>query len=164
MSGLLAFPRLSLLLGFSWLLLNASTSVGHVLLAAVFGLAVPWFLRPWLADLPSPKHWRSAARLLGVVLVDMVVANGDVARRVLGPEQAIGPRFVWLPLRLRSDHGIVTLATIISLTPGTVSCLISPDRRHLLVHVLHCPDDAAQSALIQDIQARYETPLLEILE
>jgi multicomponent K+:H+ antiporter subunit E len=58
----------------------------------------------------------------------------------------------------------VALAGIITLTPGTLSSDLSPDRKHLLVHVLHCPNDAAQAALIADIQARYETPLMEIFE
>jgi multisubunit Na+/H+ antiporter MnhE subunit len=32
------------------------------------------------------------------------------------------------------------------------------------VHALHCPDDEAEAALLADIQARYEAPLLEIFE
>ncbi len=158
------FPLLSVALGLTWLLLNGSTALGHVLLAVGTGLAIPWLIRPLLADLPRLKHGRTVVRLLAVVLADMVVANFDVARRVLGREDAICPRFVWMPLRLQEDHGLVALAAIISLTPGTVSCKISPDRRHLLIHVLHCPDEAAQAALIGDIQSRYESPLKEIFE
>jgi hypothetical protein len=30
---------------------------------------------------------------------------------------------------------------------------------HLLVHALHCPDDAAEAQWIADIKARYEAPL-----
>lgn len=156
------FPLLSVALGLTWLLLNGSTSLGHVLLAVGTGLAIPWLIRPLLADWTRPQHARTVVRLLAVVLVDMVVANFDVARRLLGREDAICPRFVWMPLGLQGEHGIVALATIISLTPGTVSCRISPDRRHLLIHVLHCPDDAAQATLIWDIQSRYESPLKEI--
>jgi multicomponent K+:H+ antiporter subunit E len=94
------------------------------------------------------------------VLKDIVLSNIDVARRVLGPQAALQPAWVWVPLRLQSPPGIVALAGIVTLTPGTVSSEITEDRRHLLVHALHCTDPAA---LVADIQARYEAPLLEIL-
>ena len=38
------------------------------------------------------------------------------------------------------------------------------ERAFLLVHALHCPDDASAAALVADIQARYEAPLKEIFE
>ena len=59
-----------------------------------------------------------------------------------------------------NDAGIVALAGIVTVTPGTVSSEVTEDRRYLLVHALHCTDPAA---LVADIQARYEAPLLEIL-
>lgn len=164
MRRVVPFPLLSLILGLTWLLLNGSMSVGHGLLAAMVGVAVPLVVQPLLGDMPRLKNYRTMARLFGVVLHDIVVANWDVARRVLGPEDAICPQFVWMPLGLRSEPGIVTLATIISLTPGTVSCMISPDRRQLLIHALHCPDQASQEALLADIRGRYEAPLKEIFE
>jgi multicomponent K+:H+ antiporter subunit E len=58
----------------------------------------------------------------------------------------------------------VALAGIITMTPGTLSSDLSPDRKHLLVHALHCPDEAAEAALVADIKARYEAPLMEIFE
>jgi multicomponent K+:H+ antiporter subunit E len=84
----------------------------------------------------------------------------DVAKRVLGPESAIRPAFVWVPLDIQDPHGIVALAGIITLTPGTLSSDLSEDRRHLLVHALHCEDEAA---LVADIKARYEAPLRRAL-
>jgi multicomponent K+:H+ antiporter subunit E len=83
---------------------------------------------------------------------------------VLGPEAAIAPRWVWVPLRIRAPHGIVALAGIVTMTPGTLSADLSDDRRCLLVHALHCPDDAAEAQLRADIHARYEAPLMEMLE
>ncbi len=157
-------PLLSLLLFVSWLLLNESTSVGNLLLAALFGLSVPWFTEAFRPDKPRIKNWATVVRLGAVVLRDIVVSNIEVAKRVLGPEAAIHSRFVWVPLRLRDPHGITALAGIITLTPGTLSSDLSPDHRYLLVHALHCPDAAAEAELIADIQARYEAPLMEIFE
>ena len=66
---------------------------------------------------------------------------------------------MWVPLDLTNIHGITTLASIITLTPGTVSAELSDDRRYLLVHALDLQDP---QALIDEIKLRYEAPLKEI--
>jgi multicomponent K+:H+ antiporter subunit E len=152
---------LSGLLWLAWLMLNQSASAGHLLLGALLATALPWFTERLRPDKPRLKAWRTAARLVARVLKDIVVSNLQVARLILGPESRIQPRFVWLPLRLRDPHGIVVLASIITMTPGTVSAELTADHRHLLVHGLNVADEAA---LIANIQARYETPLMEIFE
>jgi multicomponent K+:H+ antiporter subunit E len=154
-------PILSALLFLAWLMLSGSASAGHLLLAAVFALAIPWFSERFRPDKPRLRAWGTIARLGLVVLRDIVVSNIDVARRVLGPEAAIRSRFVWVPLSIRDPHGIVALAGIITMTPGTLSSELSEDRRGLLVHALHCEDEAA---LVADIKTRYERPLMEIFE
>jgi len=164
MKQLLPTPLLSSLLFATWLLLNESATAGNLVLGVLFALAIPLLTGQFMPDQPRIKNWATVIRLAAVVLRDIVVSNIDVAKRVLGPEAAIASRFVWITLRIRDPHGIVALASIITMTPGTLSSDLSPDRKHLLVHVLHCPDDAAQAALIADIQSRYENPLMEIFE
>jgi multicomponent K+:H+ antiporter subunit E len=157
-------PLLSVALLLAWLMLNESVSVGNVLLGAAAAWVLPWLtgrLQPWPMRV---KSWSSVWRLAGVVVYDIAKSNVDVARRVLGPEAAMRPRFVWVPLALTQPHGIVALAAIITLTPGTVSSELSEDHRFLLVHALHCPDAEAEAALVADILTRYQQPLLEIFE
>ncbi len=156
---LLPAPVLSALLLPAWLTLNGSASVGHVLLGAALALVLPLWTARFAGPRPRLRAPAAAVRLALVVLRDIVVSNIEVARRVLGPQAALQPRFVWVPLALRSPHGIAALAGIITLTPGTLSCELTEDHRHLLVHALHCTDEAA---LVADIRARYEAPLLEI--
>jgi multicomponent K+:H+ antiporter subunit E len=163
-------PILSGLLLGAWLMLNQSLSLGQFLLGLLLAWAVPLLTHRQSAaydgrsqaenDRPVRLHRLApAARLAGVLLLDILLANVEVARRVLGPEAALRPCFVWVPLRLRSPQAVALLATIVTLTPGTVSSQLSDDGLHLLVHALHCTDEAA---LVASIQARYETPLLEI--
>jgi multicomponent K+:H+ antiporter subunit E len=164
MSRLFPAPLLSALLFVAWLMLNGSLSTGHLLLAALLAWAIPGLTTGARPDRPRVRAFGTLLRLSGVVLYDIAKSNVDVARRVLGPESALEPRFVWVPLDIRCSHGIVVLASIITLTPGTVSSALSEDRRHLLVHALHCPGAEAEAALIADIKLRYETPLREIFE
>jgi multicomponent K+:H+ antiporter subunit E len=66
-----------------------------------------------------------------------------------------------MPLRLRGNVPVSLLANIISLTPGTLSAHLSADRTELIVHALQADDP---EAIIAEIRARYEQPLLEALE
>jgi multicomponent K+:H+ antiporter subunit E len=159
--AVLPAPLITLALLIAWLMLNQSISAGNLLLGFAFGVAIPWFSERMRPDKPYLAAWGTTLRLGFVVLRDIVMSNIDVAKRVLGPEAAIQSRFVWVPLDIRDPHGIVALAGIITMTPGTLSSDLSEDRRHLLVHALHCEDEAA---LVADIKARYEAPLIRIFE
>ena len=156
----LPYPSLSLILWFAWMLLSGFTA-GHAVLGAILAVLLPLGTRPYWPNVP---RIRNLPRLLGfvvVVLYDIVVANVSVAIKVLGPLRSIRPGFVELPLELEDDFAIALLASTISLTPGTVSADVSPDRRTLLIHGLDV-DDAA--ALVAEIKQRYERPLKEIFE
>jgi len=161
---LLPSPLLSVLLFLAWLMLNESASAGHLLLALVLALVLPLWSNRFRPERVQLRRGGTLLRLTGRVLADIVVSNIEVARRVLGPEAALRPVFVWVPLQLRTPHAMVALAGIVTLTPGTLSSEITADRRHLLVHALHCPDAAAEAALVASIQTRYEAPLKEIFE
>jgi multicomponent K+:H+ antiporter subunit E len=157
-------PLISALLFVAWLMLVQSLSPGNLLLAALFALVLPWFTERLRPERPRLAAWGTIVGLGLVVLKDIVLSNVDVARRVLGRESAIRSRFVWVPLAIRDPHGIVALAGIVTMTPGTLSSELTEDRRFLLVHALHCEDEAAEAALVADIKARYEAPLMEIFE
>ena len=156
--GWLSHPLLSLLLCASWLALSHSLAPVHLLSALLIALIVPRLLHPFLGE-HARIDWLAAVRLTLVVLKDIVVANITVARLVLGPLQRMQP--AWLPVPLACDHPRVNalFATIITTTPGTVSCVVDEQRHEILVHALTC-DDA--QAMIDDMKTRYEAPLLQI--
>jgi multicomponent K+:H+ antiporter subunit E len=157
-------PWLSLSLFLTWLMLNESASAGHLLLGAAFALGLPHFTDRLRPERPRLARGGEIARLAAIVLLDIVKSNIAVARLILGPESRIQPRFVWLPLAIRDPHGIVALAGIITMTPGTLSADLSDDRRRLLIHAFDVDDDAAEAALVADIRTRYEAPLMRIFE
>jgi len=105
------------------------------------------------------RSWGPVPRLLLRVLIDIVVSNIVVARIVLWPWSRPQPAWVVVPLDLKHPTAITLFATIITTTPGTVSCVVDETRRVILVHALDCSDAAAAAA---DMKARYEAPLKEI--
>jgi multicomponent K+:H+ antiporter subunit E len=154
-------PLLSATLFVVWLLLNNTLDPAHIVLAAALAVLVPRFTEPLRPERPRVRRPLVVARLGLVVLWDIVLSNIEVARRILGPEAAIRPAFVWVPLDLTDPHAVVSLAGIITMTPGTLSAELSTDGRHLLVHAFNVDDEAA---LVAQIKARYEAPLKEIFE
>lgn len=142
-----------------WLLMNDEISAGQVTMALLLALLIPPFAARLDREFASIGRLRSVPRMLGVLALDIVQANVTVALQVLGPERNIRPGFIWVPLDINNIHGIAALTSIITLTPGTVSSVLSDDRSHLLVHVLNL-DDADE--VIRQIKTRYETPLMEI--
>ena len=65
---------------------------------------------------------------------EIILANIDVARRVLSPTLNISPTLVRLKASQRSDLGQVIYANSITLTPGTVS--IDVANGEILVHAI----------------------------
>lgn len=159
MRRLVPAPLLSAALWLAWLMLNGSLAPGHLLLGGALAVALPLALARWTQPRPRLRRPAVVLRLVLTVLHDIVVSNVQVARLVLGPEERLRPGYVRVPLDLVDAYAIATLAGIITMTPGTLSCAVAQDRSYLLVHALDLADPAGLAA---DIKARYERPLLEI--
>jgi multicomponent K+:H+ antiporter subunit E len=155
----LPHPATSALLFVVWLLLNHSLSAGHILLGAAFGFLIPLFTRRFFPEPVYLSRPGTILRFLVTVLWDIVAASITVARLSLGPMSKLKPRFVRIPVALDDDFALTALASTISLTPGTVSAEIAPDRGHILIHALNVDDEAA---LVRTIKERYEVPIKEI--
>lgn len=155
------FPSipLSLMVFLFGLLLTDDMSRAYLALTLLLALLIPHVARRLEREFAHIGSLRPLPKLVIVVLYDIVRANVHVARLVLGPRHAIRPGWVWIPLELTNIHGITALASLITVTPGTVSAELSDDRRYILIHVLDLDDP---QAVIDEIKTRYEKPLREI--
>jgi multicomponent K+:H+ antiporter subunit E len=157
----LPHPHLSLLLLLIWLLLVNSLAPGQIVLGAVLAILVPIFTHDFWTERPKRVRLLPLLRYALVVVGDIVMANLQVARLILGPSSQLRPAFVRYPLALESEFAITLLASTISLTPGTVTADVDADGTALLIHALDVGDEAA---LLRHIRERYEMPLKEIFE
>ena len=160
--GWLAHPVQSALIAATWLLLQQSLAVPQLVTAAALALVLPRLLHGFIGLPARPKAWGVALRLFFVVLRDILVSNLVVARLVLLPSARPQPAWVPVPLDIRHPGAITLLATIITTTPGTVSCVVDEATHRILVHALD--GSAGAEAIAADIKARYEAPLKEIFE
>ncbi|PCG14556.1 MULTISPECIES: Na+/H+ antiporter subunit E [Sphingomonas] len=160
MNRLLPHPALSAMLLIVWLLMANSITVGGIVLGGVFALVLPKFTQPFWPDRPRMRFGRAFLGYLGIVLLDIIVANFQVAWLILFRRNGdLRARWLVVPIDLTTPEAITMLAGTISLTPGTVSSDVSADGRYLLVHALDVDDAEAE---IARIKTRYETRLQRV--
>lgn len=157
----LPHPTLSLFMLLVWLLLMNTVQPGVVAFGLLLAWGLPFLTRVFWPDVPQVRSTLGLLRYFLRVLGDIVRANLTVARLILGPVDRLQPAWVEVPLDLQDPFAITLLASTISLTPGTVSADVSPDRRSLLIHSLNTGDPAA---LVREIKQRYEAPLKELFQ
>jgi multicomponent Na+:H+ antiporter subunit E len=124
--------------------LSARVIVGELLIGLVFGGAVAFgFRRLYPGDADVSYGLRAvpyALFYIGAFIKELVVANLDVAYRVLAPSMPIEPAVIYLPLRVQRPVAISTIANSITLTPGTLTMDYDEEANALYVHTINGRD------------------------
>jgi len=148
-----------------WLLIQGEFSVFNLLVAVVLAWLVPKLTARFTPDVATPGNLAVAARLFGIVVYDIIQSNIAVAKLAVGDVNNMQSVFVTVPVD--TDHPLVVnmLASIITMTPGTVSARVHEPsgggRAAIVVHAIDCDDP---DTLVQEIKTRYEQPLREIFK
>ncbi|HKK84504.1 MAG TPA: Na+/H+ antiporter subunit E [Roseovarius sp.] len=155
-------PLLSVTLVFVWLALVNTITSGNLVLGVILAIVVPMMTAPYW---PGRAKVGNPLRIIEyglVVLWDIVVANVQVAAIILfKSNKNTHSKWIAVPLELTSPEAITVLAGTITMTPGTVSSMLSADGRSILVHCLHTDDP---DAVRDHIKSRYEWRLKEIFQ
>jgi len=155
-------PLLSLVLTLVWLGLVNKVTLGNLVLGVALGIIVPLTTAAYWPNRPRLRNPLMAAEYALVVLWDIVVANVQVAMIILFKRNAdLRSTWITVPLDLTSAEAITVLAGTITMTPGTVSSMLSADGGAILVHCLHTDDP---EGVRDQIKSRYEARLKEIFE
>ncbi|MGC8202961.1 Na+/H+ antiporter subunit E [Aliiroseovarius sp. PTFE2010] len=159
---LVPHPLLSIMLTIVWLGLVNKFTLGNLVLGGFLGVVVPMMTGPYWPDRPTLRRPVVAIRYVLIVLMDIVVANVKVALMILFKRNDdFRSHWIIVPLELTSPEAISVLAGTITMTPGTVSAMLTADGSAILVHCLHTDDPDAE---VTNIKRRYEQPLREVFE
>lgn len=158
----LPYPAMSLFVLATWLVLNQSLALGHILLGAGLGIG----LGAAFGRLKPPplrlRNRRRIPKLAAVVFADVIRSNIALFRIILsGRSRDVTSGFVSIPLQLTDRYGLAMLACIITATPGTIWMSYKSREQLLLIHVFDLVDEAEWIRTITD---RYERPLRDIFE
>jgi multicomponent Na+:H+ antiporter subunit E len=99
-------------------------------------------------------------RFIAMYLCELVLASLRVAHDALTPTHYMRPAILAIPLEARTDLEILLLANLITMTPGSVSLDVSPDRRTLYIHAMYAED---AEAVRREIKEKLERHVLELL-
>lgn len=111
----------------------------------------------------NPRRWFWAIVYVPVFAWHMIVANLDVAFRVLHPSCPVKPGIVKIRTSLKTDTAKAFLANSITLTPGTMS--IDIDGEFLYIHWIDVQGDGDDiEANTKRISLKFEKYLRRIFE
>jgi multicomponent Na+:H+ antiporter subunit E len=82
----------------------------------------------------------SLIRYFMKLAIEIMKASIAVAKIIIQPKINIKPGIISVPIRVKTDLGITTLANTITLTPGTLTVDVSDDRSTLYVHCIDIDD------------------------
>jgi multicomponent Na+:H+ antiporter subunit E len=141
-------------------ILLGSGSIGVFLFGFALGYLALWLSKPLYHDTRYFKKLPRIINLFGYFHKELVVSNLRVLWEVITPWQINRPGIIGVPLTAQTDLEIFIVANLISLTPGTLSVDLSPDRKTLFVHVMFLDDVEKVRA---DIKNGLERRVLEVM-
>ncbi len=134
-----------------WAALTGVVTASNLTLGFVIGYVVLAILHRGATG-PEP-YFRKSAQFVGFMIyffVELVHSSLRVLHDIVTPKLHMKPGVIAIPLDAETDLEITLLANIISLTPGTLSLDVSPDRKTLYIHAMFVDDPDALRAEIKD--------------
>lgn len=122
-----------------WIVLSGLFGAFHLIAGVISSALVACLSHDLLVEGKSDKTLLKFWRLLCYIpweLWQIVLANIDVACRVLHPKMPIDPCVFEFETSLRGDWALTTLANSITLTPGTITINVEPERGKFQVHAI----------------------------
>lgn len=154
---------LVVILALVWAGISGNFSGLNLLFGGLTGTVAVYFLRDAFAGPHTSRRLRRVLSLVLLFLWELMVSAVRVALVVIRPDlkKAVRPAIVAVPISLKSDAEITLLANLVTLTPGTLSVDLSPDKSVLYVHALDMGD---REAMIADIANGFEKKVREAFE
>lgn len=150
----------NLLLAIIWGAMTGRFTAFNLVSGFVLGYIILFFAQPVVG---RSTYFAKVPRAIGFGLFflwELVQANLRVAYDVATPQYRMRPGVIGIPLDVQSDAEITALANLITMTPGTLSLDVSPDRRILYIHAMYLGDPDRVRA---QIKSGFERRVIELL-
>ncbi len=94
-------------------------------------------------------------------LKELVLSSLYVAYDIMTPTDLMKPGIVEVPIDLKTDTAIIALVNLISMTPGSLTVDMSPDKKKLYIHAMYLHD---KEKFIQKTKSELEHRIRLIFE
>lgn len=149
-----------IILALLWTVLIGPNSLANFIVGAILGFGVIWISTRGRGRSTYASRVLAIFGLIAFTLKELVIANFRVAYYTVSPLRGIKPAMFDVPLEPdSSDLEITLLACLITLTPGTLTIDLSPDRLAMRVHAMHVPNT---DAAIVEIKQGFERRILGV--
>ncbi|MBN2413715.1 Na+/H+ antiporter subunit E [candidate division KSB1 bacterium] len=150
-----------------WLALTHIGDIQEVIAGFIISIVVALIAGKFF--ITTKKQKGTVRRIIAAVIYifkflwEMIKANFHVAYIVIHPMLPIKPGIVKIRTRLSKDSAITILTNSITLTPGTLTVDLNPDKKEIYVH---CIDviSADVEENTRNIGNRFESILTEVFE
>lgn len=150
---------LNTIIAIMWAVLWNSYTGVDFLLGYIVGIFILFVLRRFLRFDFYMRRVFAAFKLIVLFIKELIMSNIDVVKVLLSPKLNIEPGIIEVPTQLKSDWELTLLASLISLTPGTLSMDFSEDKKSIFVHSIHVPD---KEEMIREIHETFEKAIMEV--
>lgn len=157
----MSYFLLNILLAIAWAALTGKFEPVNLAFGLGLGFLVLWFIAP---NRRSNTYFIRSLRVIEFIfflIFEIIKSNFRLAVTVLSPRMKLRPAVIAFPVSLKTEAGIIFLANLITLTPGSLSLDISGDRRILFIHTVLLEDP---EKFRLEIGQEFERRVMEILE
>ncbi|WP_432352567.1 Na+/H+ antiporter subunit E [Sporosarcina sp. A2] len=150
---------LNFFIAITWVLITASFTPPTFIIGYIIGLLLLILTRRFYKNRLYVGRLWACVKLTGIFFKELILSNISVAMLVLKPKLELQPMIFAMPTVLEKDWEITLLASLITLTPGTIVIHVSDDQRTLYVHAIDV-DDVEEA--INSIKQSFEKAILEV--
>jgi multicomponent Na+:H+ antiporter subunit E len=98
---------------------------------------------------------------IGFYFKELFVSSILLAWDIVRPHKSFKHGIVGIDLDLKSDTAIIALSNLLSMTPGSLSVELTPDRKRLYVHSMYLEDPEAFKLKVKN---SFERKIKQIFE
>ena len=149
---------INILFALAWAAVSGSFTALNLAFGFMLSILALYLMREDIGTLGYFSRARRIVALFLLFIKELMLSAWKVAVLVLKPNMNLKPGIFAFPLTVDRDFEITLLANLITLTPGTLSIDVSPDRKFLYVHAIDCSD---KEGAIRDIAEGFEAKIME---
>ena len=150
---------INMFLAFLWMFLLGSTNMATFVAGFILG-AITLFV----FSHKTTKHFYMKTiwaifKLAVVFIKELIIANIQVLAHVIKPKLDLKPGIIKMSVDFDTDLELSVLASMITLTPGTLTLDVADDKKSIYIHSIDCSDP---DEVVARIRRTFEDGIKEV--
>lgn len=153
---------LNIFMAIVWVFLTGDLNIINFFEGFIVSFIILFVIRK---SLPNDNYFTKIPKVISFIIYfmkELIMSNLMLAYDILTPTDYMTPGIVAIELDAKTDFEITLLASLITLTPGTLSIDISDDKSKLYIHSVYIKNKDVE-LLKHSIKDGMERRLLEVL-